>query len=387
MRTAKILPFCLILTIILCPAFAVNTAKIDAVRARETLTDADTTVMEQFLADALSELYEKTDFSDVATLRNTIVSKSTASTESGQIQYGPRFFTAAQKEIASTFKKVNELPNSQRKTLLTINLLILTNDLGNLEISKTALDYLQNSNIIIRYWAVGCLTNANVLRQLNFESEDNKRLAQDVIKRLSAVVQTEPSGDIMAMIADFAAGLKQPAANDLLTAIAEKRIDLYMMWKVNDEMADITILRALVDRTTIDPDSSKVMSKNFAILYSLIIQRYVQGDQLSDTTRGSLVSVITQSEKLIIHYIPDWAGSLKRALEKGGGAGLIAEHDSLFGAAGSVGKLPTVAGFDYGKNPDGSAKTAPPTLSKPPTEKPKAEKPAEKKIEKQPEKK
>jgi hypothetical protein len=373
MRINHILSCSLVLLVVLCPVFAVNTAKIDAVRNKETVTDSDTAVIQQFLTDAFSEFYEKTDFSDVAALRNTIVSKSTSSLESGQIQYGPRFFTIAQKEFSATLKNVNGLPDGQRKTLLTINLLILANDLGNLEISKFALDYLQNSNVIMRYWATNCLSNAAILSQLNYDSAENRQLADNIVKRFSANIKTEQSGDVLAIIAQFASGLKRPAANDLLTEIAQKRIDLYMGWKVNDEMTDTLILKALIDRTTTDADSSKVMAKNFSILYSFIIQRYAMDDQLSETNKSSLVSVITQSEKLLTKFIPDWQGSLKRAIEKGGATGLLVEHDSLFGSASGAGKLPAAAGFDYGKNPDGSAKNAPPTLSKPSTEK-KAEK-------------
>jgi hypothetical protein len=366
MRINHILSCGLVLLIVLCPVLAVSTAKIDVVRNKETVTDSDTAVIQQFLADAFSEFYEKTDFSDVAALRNTIVSKSTSSIESGQIQYGPRFFTIAQKEFSDTLKQVNGLPDGQRKTLLTINLLILANDLGNLEISKSALDYLQNSNVIMRYWATNCLSNTAILSQLNFDSAENRQLADDIVKRFSASIKMEQSGDILDIIAQFASGLKRPAANDLLTEIAQKRIDLYMGWKVNDEMTDTLILKALIDRTTTDADSSKVMAKNFSILYSVIIQRYALGEQLSETNKSSLVSVITQSEKLVNQFIQDWPGSLKRALEKSGGAGLLAEHDSLFGSASTVGKLPTTAGFDYGKNPDGTVKNAPPALQKPP---------------------
>jgi hypothetical protein len=373
MRINHILSCSLVLLTVLCPVFAVTTTKIDAIRNKETIADSDTAVIQQFLTDAFSELYEKTDFSDVAALRNTIVSKSTSSLESGQIQYGPRFFTIAQKEFSDTLKNVKGLPDGQRKTLLTINLLILANDLGNLEISKSALDYLQNSNIIIRYWATNCLSNASVLSQLNYDSAENRQLGDDIVKRFSENIKTEQSGDILAIIAQFASGLKRPAANDLLTEIAQKRIDLYMSWKVNDEMTDVSILKALVDRITTDADSSKVMAKNFALLYSVIIQRYAMGDQLSDTNKSNLVSVIAQSEKLLTKFIPDWPGSLKRAIEKGGGTGLLAESDSLFGSASGAGKLPAAAGFDYGKNPDGSAKNAPPTLPKPQAEK-KAEK-------------
>jgi hypothetical protein len=359
------------------PVLGVNTTKIDAVRSKESLADADTAVIEEFVAEAFTEFFAKTDFSDIASLRTTIVSRSTSSLENGQIQYGPQFFTATQKEISSIIKKINNMPESYRKTLLTTNLLILINDLSNLELTKTALDYLQSSNVIIRYWAVNCLTNTNIVRQLNYESEETRRLADEFVQKFTAAAQNEESGNILSFIAQFAAGLKQASANELLTLITNKRIELYMSWKVNDEMTDISILKALVDRTETDKESRRAMAKNFAILYSLVIQRYILDDGIGDeTSKSNLVSVITQSEKLVTQFIPDWPGSLKRAIEKGGGAGLLAEHDSLFGSANTAGKLPTTVGFDYGKNADGSVKTFPPTLPKPPQ--------AEKQADKQP---
>lgn len=368
MRTIYVLVIGLAIVSVSYPVFAINTVKIDVVRSKESLVEADTAVIEQFVTDALSEFFEKTDFSDIAALRTAIVSRSTSSLESGQIQYGPRFFTAAGKEISSTAKKIDDLDESYRKTLLTTNLLILVNDLGNIEISKIAFDYLQSQNVIVRYWAVNCLTNADMVRQLNVESDENRRLGQEFIQRLSPVAQAEETGDILAFIAEFAGGLKQqPSANDLLTTIANKRIDLYLNWKVNDEMTDIAILKALAERAKTDTDSSKVMAKNFATLYSAGIQRYVLDDGILDeTNKSNLVSVITQSEKLVTGFVSDWPGSLKRALEKGGGAGLLAEHDLLFGSASTIGKLPAKVGFDYGKNPDGTVQNAPPALPKPP---------------------
>jgi len=361
--------------------FAVSTARIDIVRSKETLADSDTGVIEEFLAEAFEEFLTKTDFSDIASLRTAIVSRSSSEREAGQFQYGPRFSTAAQKQASGTLNKISQMPDDERKQLLTMNLLILINDLGNIEISKAALDYLQNPNVMIRYWAVSCLTNGNILRQLNMtESAENSQLAEQFAQKLLTVAQAEQSGDILILLGQFASGLKQPAANEILKEITQKRINLYLNWQVKDEMVESWILKALSDRPQIDSESAPAMARDFATLYSLVIQRYVIGQEtLSQTNVRNLVSVITQSEKCLSRFLPDWPGNLKRAIEKGGGSILSAEHDSLFGSANAAGKLPTAAGFDYGRNPDGSVKTAPPALQKPP----KAEKQPEKKPEKQ----
>jgi flagellin-specific chaperone FliS len=369
--------------------FAVNTAQIDVVRSKEILADSDTEVIEDFLAEVFSEFFAKTDFSDIASLRTAIVSRSSSELDSGQFQYGSRFFTAAQKEISNTFKKISDLPESDHKTLLATNLLIIINDLGNIELSKAAFDYLQNSDVMIRYWAVSCLTNNNILHQLDTTgSSENSQFAEQFAQKLQTVAQSEQSGDILILLGQFASGLKQPAANEILKEIAQKRINLYLSWQVENETVDSWILKALSDKAQIDPENASIMAKNFATLYSLVIQRYIIGQEvLSPGNIRNLVSVIAQAEKCLSQFLPDWQNSLKRAIEKGGGSILLAEHDSLFGSANTVGKLPAAANFDYGKNPDGSVKTAPPTLQKPPQAEKSAEtepeKPTETKTKKQ----
>ncbi|MCX5633035.1 MAG: hypothetical protein NTW93_05110 [Phycisphaerae bacterium] len=350
------------------PAFAVSTAKIDVVRSKETLADSDTEVIEGFLGDAFKEFLAKIDFSDISSLRNIIVSRGTSELASGQIQYGPRFMTAAQKQVSQAFNKASQMPDGQRKQVLTMNLLVLVNDLNSIEISKEAFGYLQNPDVMVRYWAVNCLTNANMVRQLNMtESAENSQLAEEIAQKLLSAAKTEQSGDIQILLAQFAAGLKRPAANEILKEIAQKRIDLYLNWQVKDEMTESWILKALSDRVQADRESISIMAKNFATLYSLVIQRYLLGqDTLPADNMRNLVSTIVQSEKYLLVFIPDWPGNLKGAIEKGGGSTLQAQHDSLFGSSNTTGKLPTAANFDYGKNPDGSVKTAPPTLKKPP---------------------
>lgn len=368
MKTINFLLLFAIILTFLTKTYAVSTAQIDVIRAKEMLADTDTAVIEEFLVAAFDEFYAKTDFSDIAVLRSTIISRSASELESGQIQYAPRFLTAAEKQIVATLEKSSKLTDSSRKQLLTMNLMILINDLGNLEISKIALDYTQSPDIMARYWAVNCLTNNNILRQLNITgSAETTQLADQFVQNLQTAVKSESSGDILILAAQFAAGLNSPVASDLLTQIAQKRADLYLNWQVSDEMVECSILKSLSDRTQTDPENAKIAAREFAILYSLVIQRYILGaDVLPAANISNLVSVIVQSEKYITRFIPDWPGSLKRAIEKGGGAGLLVEHDTLFGSASITGKLPTAAGFDYGKNANGSIMVTPPQLPKPP---------------------
>jgi hypothetical protein len=362
MHKFKLVLSVLFIVIIINPLFAVTTTEIDAVRSKDAIADSDTTIIEDFLSEAFSELTDKTDFSDVAVLRNTIVSRSNSTSAAGKIIYNAKYLTAFQTEFADSLKSVNEMQESSRKNVLVTNFLILSYEIGNVQVSKAALNYLQNENVMIRYWAANNFTNNALITALNSGNEaDRKEIANKILK----AVQAEKSSDVLLNYAQFASGIKDSGGNDILTAIAQKRMDLYLAWNVQDEMTEDGVLKALSERIKTDPDSTKIMGKYFSSLFSLVVQRYIQGQQtISETSKNALVSVILQGDKYVQAFVPDWNGNFKRAVEKDL-ASLLAESDGLFGSPAGQGKLSSTIGFDYGKNADGSAKLTPPALAKP----------------------
>ena len=150
---------------------------------------------------------------------------------------------------------------------------------------------------------------------------------------------------------------------ELLAGIADIRISKYADWTVDDELLDTTILKTLCDRIQTDSSSSATMGRRFAQLYSYVIQRYLSADEsLTEDQKQSLISVILSAERLLGKLVSGANGNLKRSIEKNRLAALGQEHDSLFGSESAQGSLPFALGFDYGKNPDGSVRTAPLTL-------------------------
>lgn len=351
-----------LLTALMGSSFAVSTAKIDAVRNKEAIAESDTAIIEEFLKDAFTEMLDRSSLSDTGSLRITIISKSASANPSGQILYGPKYVAAAKDQLTDAFNKVSGMKDENRRTILTANLIMIINDLANYETSKLALGYLDNRNTMIRYWAANSATNPNLIKQLNESSEDvRNNFAQKILNTAKA----EQSPDILMILAK-SAELKSPAVNEIMTTLAQKRIDLYNSWNVSNEITDEAVLKGLADRSKAEPESAKTMGKYFASLYSLMIQRYALGQEtLNDASKTNLVSAIVQSEKNISVYVAEWSGNFKRAIEKSGASGLLIEHDALFGSAGTAGKMPSAVGFDYGKNADGSAVVAPPALSKP----------------------
>ncbi|MEN6384759.1 MAG: hypothetical protein ABFD79_06140 [Phycisphaerales bacterium] len=367
MYNKKISISCILLLVILNlvwvnPLFAVTTTQIDAVRNKEAIAESDITIIEDFINEAFNELLNKSDFSDIGALRNTIVSRSVASTSSGKILYDSKFLTAFQPKFSDALQKVSAITDINRKNILTTNLLILAYDMGKIEISKSALNYLQDENVMTRYWAANNFSSNALITALNAGSEsDRKEIAGKILK----AVQNEKLSDILTIYAQFASAIKDNAGNNILTSIAQKRIDLYLAWNVQDEMSEDTILKAMAERIKTDTDSTKIMGRYFSSLFSVVVQRYIQGQgTLKDTDKNELVTVIIQGDKYVQNFIPDWNGNFKRALDKDLSS-LLAESNGLFGSAAGSGKMLTTLGFDYGKNPDGSAKTIPPTLAKP----------------------
>lgn len=342
--------------------FAVSTARIDVVRSKEILSNDDTDKIEDFISAALTEFMSIDDFSRASEIRTVIVTRSSSELESGQIQYGPRFMTAAQREIEKAASHISELAPSHRRTMLEMNMAMIIEGLGNVEIAKSALRYLENDKVMVRYWAVKALTNC-----IADEQDYSTKLVGQFAEKIKAVSAGETSADVLVQMARFAAAVKSATGTDIIVTVADKRIAEYNSWDVSNEMAEAEILTAMVNRIKKDISNSAAVAKSFALLYSAVIQRYALGEEvLSDTSKVYLTSVITQTEKHLPRMVVDWQSTFKRAIEKNSMSTLLAEHDVLFGTSSKAGKLPAAMAFDYGKAPDGSAKNAPPAISRPP---------------------
>jgi len=57
---------------------------------------------------------------------------------------------------------------------------------------------------------------------------------------------------------------------------------------------------------------------------------------------------------------------IRKAIENSNYTGLLQEHNRLLGDKTRAGQLPLKLKFDYGRNPNGTKRTAPLVLPKPP---------------------
>lgn len=348
---------------------AVNTRDVDRVRIKKVLDSQDLKIIDDFLADAIKELVRTRDFTKIAMIRTVILSR-----QSTQGQYAQRFSESARRHIAEGFKDANDLRRPERITAVTINLLILMDGLHDLGLADQAIAMLKNENMVIRYWAVHCLTNPDIITQLNDATASNSNQASVIVAQLKDIVETS-SPEIVVMIARFAAAVKIPEAEELLSQIADMRIKRYADWTVKYELYDSAILKylsskiplpsgALGETLPTTTSTKPEIARRFAQLYSYAIQRYVKGaDILNDTQKSHLVSVLVDTEdKCIGRLLGKPQLTIRRVVERKSMPAILAEHDRLLGTATTPGQLPTTLNFNYSTN----GRTAPLPLPDPP---------------------
>lgn len=356
---------------------AVNTREVDNVRKKVVLDNDDLKIIDDFLAQAIQELVRTRDFTKIAKIRTVILSR-----QSTQAQYAQQFSESARKYIAEGFIDAQKLRRPERITGVTINLLILIDGMQDLGLADQAIAMLKNENMVIRYWAVHCLTNPGIITKLNSTTTSNANKTSAIAAQLKEPIENS-TPEIVVLIAQFAAGVNIPEAEQLLIQIADLRIKQYADWTVKYELYDSAILKYLSSKIPLPSQSlggplptttgtKPAIARRFAQLYSYAIQRYVKGGSaglLNDTQKSHLASVLVDTEdKCIGRLLGRPQLTIRRAVERKSMPAILAEHDRLLGTATTPGQLPTALKFDYSST-GSSTRTAPLPLPDPPTKK------------------
>lgn len=342
---------------------AAGTSDIERVRDKTVLDERDKQVIDAFLADAIGKFLTTQDFTSIAKLRVVILNNQ-KSNQPNQNQYANQFSESAHKYISEGFKQAQILRPPERQTRVVMNFLILIDNFHDLKLLDLAIQKLQDKDMAIRYWAVHAVTNINILQQLKSGDATNQKMARNIVEQLKQIVESS-SPEILNLIAQFAADLNIPQAEELLLQIADLRIQRYADWSVKYERLDIAILKLLDSKISMPSRSpvgtatssgNSAAARRFAQLYSYAIERFIKGEKLDNTQREQLISVLSEIEaKCISRLLNDQQQSgIRRAIAAKDMQALEAERGRLLGEV-----LPSKLGFDYGTNSDGSRRTAP----------------------------
>ena len=347
---------------------AVNTRLIDGVLKKGVLDNQDLQIIDNFVEEAVRELLNTTNFAEIAQIRIAILSR-----QSNQAQYAEQFSESAHKYISLALQATSRLTPEERRVMTTTNLLILTDGLKDLRLTDLAIGKLKDKNTIVRYWAVHCLTNPDIIKKLNKGGTSNSKLTLNITNKLKEIVESNQP-ETIALIVQFTSGIDTQETKELLLQIADMRIRKYANWTVEYEMLDGDILKSLSSKINMTgsgelattSSSNSAVGRRFCQLYSYVIQRYIKGEPfLSDTQKNQLTSVIIETEdKCISKLICKTQTAIKRAIEQENITALSQEHDSLLGDETSAGQLPLKLDLEY--NIAGGSRTAPAPLPEPP---------------------
>ena len=347
-------------------------ADIESVRSKEVLDSQDLQIIDDFVAQAVQDLVDTEDFTSIAKTRSVILAHKNPG-KGPQAQYAGQFSESANRYISAALKKTSALEDKERRVKVILNLLILVDNLQDPRLAELALKMLNDENTVIRYWAVHCVTNPDMIRQLDLGEVADLELAVRIAEKLDGLLE-QACSEITALAAGFAAEVRIQQGQDLLMKIADMRISKYADWTVDYEFLDTVILKLLYDKMSSAATGKSAIGLRFAQLYSYVMQRYIKdtngGNFLSAAQRHRSASVLVEIERACIGPLlgmPQLV--IKRAVEQMDATALLLEHSRLFGDETRAGQLAQKLEFDYGTGPDGNKRTAPLALPEPPSSK------------------
>ena len=330
------------------------------------LDSSDFAIIDDFLKDSIEQMILCEDLSESVNIRSQI----SASSHSGASdQYSVFFATSAAKHLTSALESLDQWPDGSRREQACRNIIVLAGLLKSIECVRLGLRAIDSDDLSVRYWAVICVTNSSVLSKLSGDI-GNAELTTEIVTRLKAMARVAVEPEIQLLISVFADKLGGDNGAGLLTAVSKARLKAYENWEVEYALADAKILKCLGNAiASADTMAGKAnLSRNFAQLYSYVIQRYILGYEILEKSDISqLASVIVDVEQEVISkLLGSKQSALQNTIEKKKPSSLRTEHDFLFGSATRRGSLPAKLNFNYGTDPSGKSIDSPGRLSEPP---------------------
>ena len=293
--------------------YAINSSQIDNVLNKKVLNEQDFKVIDDYIRGAIDVLLNEQNMASIGRYRDAIATR-----KGTQPQYVYQFNQSAEKYLTEAFKNVKKITPKRRQMIVLTNLLILINSLENVQFVVLAVNKLEDENTIVRYWAIQCLANPDVITQLNNKEASNPNLLQEIADKFIKMVPKSGPEELNLM-AKYAASIDIPKGVELLKLIVDKRIQSYADWAVQSEHIDGNILILLEDKIVNSSDKADVptLARQFAQLYSYIIQRYVKGEKiLNNIQKTQLVTDIIETEDICIKNMTGAQQNLRKAIEQ-----------------------------------------------------------------------
>jgi hypothetical protein len=358
---------------------ATPTEEITAVRQRSLSGDgsvsaSDKAVIEKYLRSAIDAMFLSPDSEQIARTRRQIVAQKG---DKDLSMYASTYISTARELLRVAFGALEGVPDLQKRQMVKQHLVILTAELRSLMLAEFGLSYLNDPDLITRYWAVKAVADTvstsgdagrdnSVVGQMNDEVANDPEMATKIYEALSPMAEQDNPPQIDYLLIGYAGRWKDERAGRLLQQIVGKRTAAYQNWTVQNTWLDIPLFRALANWYQMAAAGEKALfARQFAELYAFAVQRWMLGrDSLAPVEKEQLLSLIVETDQEILPLFGLSAGRIKNIIERG--QDLQAEFDNLFGTTTKQGELANKLRFNYGQG--NSVSTAPPKLPPLPAE-------------------
>lgn len=361
----------IIVILFLClPLYAVTTQDIEAIRLRtedssSEVQAADRDTIEEFWETSINTMLLSDTAQDIVAIQRRLEEQLGTKPLSF---FASAYISAAKQSLQSAFVNVTRLDDPEKRQLLEQNLMILTAKLQSPALADIAIARLGDEDPVVRYWAAKAITNFGVIQMLSSEITSDQDAKEKILNALKERIPSEQQAQIQMMIVTFAASIDHPAAREILLAMADQRIKAYKNWSFDNGEMDAKLLIAIANIAIMQTDAEvqSTFARQFAELYSLPFQAYMQGqDFLTDAQMEQILTVILEVDKVILGKLLNVSqtGVLRAVQTK---VGVERQYETIFGDRLRSGDLGTLYKFDYGKDASGKPITEPPAIGEPP---------------------
>ena len=346
-------------------AYSASTTDIEALRLRvqdssAALTASDEGIISKFWSTTLAQMLLTGDSKECVEIRKQLAGQKGSEYLS---HYAAAYITEAKSALDAAFEDAERMEDPQQRQMFERNLMILTAELKSPDLAPLALQRLDAEDAVVRYWAFKAVTNSSVIEQLTSDIVGDMKTTEAILTGFKKQVPVETQAEIQKMVIRFCMVFDDPLARDILVLIADRRIEAYRDWTVNDEMLEVSLLGALGNMAMFQQDSAnkKLFGQKFAELYAMTIQRYLKGkDALSKDDIEQLLTVIAEVDQTVLAKTMGIKTGILTSLRRK--TGLEREYETLFGDRMRSGLLAEKFKFDYGKDASGKSITVPQDL-------------------------
>jgi len=346
----------------------VSTEEIAAVRARaETaseLSEQDKAGIDKFLLSALNGIFLAEKSEEMVKTRRQIVEQKGTKPLS---LYTTAYLTVLRDRLGASVQVIGRIDEPARRQMVHRNLAILTAELQSVILVDFGVQWAQDPDPVVRYWAVKSIADTAIAQQLDSEVTANPEAAQKIFETLQTVIQNEPLQEVLALTAGFSAAWQDTRSAQLLERLTARRLEDYNQCREKTAWLDNRILRAMAEKYAAQKlaEEKTAAGRRFALLLSAVMQRWIQneaagGKGLSEEARSHLITTLVETEDRLLPKLEAPAPGIRRVLERGGG--LQPVYEDLMGTTSRRGTLATRLGIDFGRDSEGRPLTIPPVL-------------------------